>query len=144
MHHEVHQILQVERPPKSLRRAAPEDRGRGDDTSAGAPRPLGGRQTQHTPDGDFLVTAVTGAAARKAYRCPGCQQQIPVGTPHLVVWPADDLSWLANGGGEQASLAPLVLAPSVHQGRPGAAQLRWSTSSQAARNSARTAVSASS
>ncbi|MGS0686942.1 hypothetical protein ACVBEQ_17680 [Nakamurella sp. GG22] len=83
------------RPPKSLRRATSDYRARGGDSKPkDAPAPLWGRQTQHTRDGDFLVTAVTGAAARKAYRCPGCQQEIGVGTPHLVVWPADDLSWL--------------------------------------------------
>jgi hypothetical protein len=83
------------RPPKSLRRAATDDRARGD-TGPKEAAPLWGRQTQHTRDGDFLVTAVTGATARKAYRCPGCQQEIPVGTPHLVVWPAEDLSWLQS------------------------------------------------
>ena len=50
--------------------------------------PLGGQQTHSTRDGDFLVRSVPGEGARKPYRCPGCQQVIPVGTPHLVVWPA--------------------------------------------------------
>lgn len=30
---------------------------------------------------------MSGQAATKAYRCPWCQQEIPPGTPHLVVWP---------------------------------------------------------
>ena len=39
------------------------------------------------PDGDWLVRSVTGAAATKIYRCPGCDQEIARGTAHLVVWP---------------------------------------------------------
>ncbi|WP_231988178.1 hypothetical protein [Nakamurella panacisegetis] len=42
---------------------------------------------------------MTGAAAVKAYRCPGCQQLIPPGTPHLVVWPewvADDVGGVSD------------------------------------------------
>ncbi len=27
--------------------------------------------------------------ARKLYRCPGCDHEIPPGTGHLVTWPAD-------------------------------------------------------
>ncbi|MGB7983243.1 MAG: hypothetical protein WCF36_20880 [Candidatus Nanopelagicales bacterium] len=41
------------------------------------------------PDGDWHVRRITGAAATKAYRCPGCQQEIPPGTAHLVAWRAD-------------------------------------------------------
>jgi hypothetical protein len=33
---------------------------------------------------------VPGAAAVKQYRCPGCDQEIWSGTPHVVVWPADE------------------------------------------------------
>jgi hypothetical protein len=62
----------------------------------GSTPPLGGRSTQHTRDGDYLVRSVPGAAARKTYRCPGCQQLIPIGTAHLVVWPAEDQSWLRS------------------------------------------------
>jgi len=40
---------------------------------------------------EYLVRAVTGSAALKAYRCPGCQQEIPPGRPHVVAWP-DDLT----------------------------------------------------
>jgi MFS family permease len=38
-------------------------------------------------DGDWFVRGVTGAAATKAYRCPGCNQEIRPATPHLVAWP---------------------------------------------------------
>ena len=36
------------------------------------------------------VRPVTGAGAVRAYRCPGCDQEIRPGTPHLVVWTAGD------------------------------------------------------
>jgi hypothetical protein len=39
---------------------------------------------------DYTVRPVTGQAANKTYRCPGCQQLIRPGQPHLVTWPADD------------------------------------------------------
>ncbi|MBA3417741.1 MAG: hypothetical protein ACR2KO_16995 [Geodermatophilaceae bacterium] len=40
--------------------------------------------------GEFVVRAVTGAASTRHYRCPGCDQEIRPGTPHVVVWPAYD------------------------------------------------------
>lgn len=46
-------------------------------------------------DGEWLVRAVPGAAATKTYRCPGCDHEIAVGVPHLVVWPAD---WRGDPG----------------------------------------------
>ncbi len=42
------------------------------------------------PDGAWFVRTVTAAGALKPYRCPGCDHEIPPGTPHVVVWPADD------------------------------------------------------
>jgi hypothetical protein len=38
----------------------------------------------------FVVRAIPGANAVKTYRCPGCDQLIPVGVPHLVAWPERD------------------------------------------------------
>jgi hypothetical protein len=43
------------------------------------------------PDGDWTIRTVTGQAATKAYRCPGCDHEIAPGTPHVVAWPPDDL-----------------------------------------------------
>jgi hypothetical protein len=49
---------------------------------------FGPPQTQTWPDGDWVVRQVPGAAATKTYRCPGCDQEIRSGVPHVVVWPA--------------------------------------------------------
>ena len=48
-----------------------------------APRPPIG---EHVEDG-FVVRHVSGAG-KKAYRCPGCDQEIRRATPHVVTWPA--------------------------------------------------------
>lgn len=45
----------------------------------------------------WLVRPVGGSD--KAYRCPGCNQEIAPGTSHLVVWPEDHLF------GDEAGLA---------------------------------------
>lgn len=47
-------------------------------------------------DDEWVVRAVTGSAATRAYRCPGCDQEIRPATPHVVAWPAgpDDESAL--------------------------------------------------
>jgi hypothetical protein len=37
----------------------------------------------------YAVRAVTGSRSTKAYRCPGCDQEIRPATPHLVAWPVD-------------------------------------------------------
>ncbi|HET8604165.1 MAG TPA: hypothetical protein VFM09_09580 [Marmoricola sp.] len=36
---------------------------------------------------EYEVRSVTGSAATKSYRCPGCQQLIRPATPHVVAWP---------------------------------------------------------
>ena len=36
-----------------------------------------------------MVRPLSGAASGgKTYRCPGCDQEIRLGTPHVVTWPA--------------------------------------------------------
>lgn len=63
---------------------------------------LGGTQTrEERTDGDWIVRRVSGSAAGKAYRCPGCDQLIPPATPHVVVWP-ENPSLLAAIGGAQS------------------------------------------
>ncbi|HTT54249.1 MAG TPA: ATP/GTP-binding protein [Streptosporangiaceae bacterium] len=48
---------------------------------------VGPEQAESWPDGDWVVRLVPGAASVKSYRCPGCDQEIPAGTAHLVAWP---------------------------------------------------------
>lgn len=48
------------------------------------------RRIETGPDGyDYEVRPVAGSRATKVYRCPGCDHEIPAGTPHVVVWRAD-------------------------------------------------------
>jgi len=57
---------------------------------SGPPEP--GREPERVeswPDGDWVVRRIPGAGSAKAYRCPGCDQEIAPGTPHVVAWPAD-------------------------------------------------------
>ncbi len=56
-----------------------------------APRPnFGGSETTEShPDGEWHVRRLTGSAATKVYRCPGCDHEIRPATPHVVAWPAD-------------------------------------------------------
>lgn len=37
----------------------------------------------------WRVRQIPGSAAVKSYRCPGCDQEIRPGVPHLVVWPLE-------------------------------------------------------
>ncbi|HEX8304613.1 MAG TPA: hypothetical protein VF612_07035 [Jatrophihabitans sp.] len=53
-----------------------------------------GEQAQWWRGVEYRVRAVSGAASAapaRPYRCPGCDQLLPVGVGHLVAWPADDL-----------------------------------------------------
>ena len=55
--------------------------------AAAPPAPLGPERIEDWPDGDWVVRPVPGAAAAKAYRCPGCDQELYPGTAHVVTWP---------------------------------------------------------
>lgn len=46
---------------------------------------------EHKADGSWVVRDISGAAATKAYRCPGCSQPIHPGTPHVVAWPVEKM-----------------------------------------------------
>ena len=63
------------------------------------PRPLFGGQLSYTEraGGRWAVRSVSGSAATKEYRCPGCSQEIRPGTPHVVTWCVDDVA----GGDER-------------------------------------------
>jgi hypothetical protein len=52
-------------------------------------RPLGVAPEWAAAEG-FTVRSVPGQKG-KAYRCPGCQQEIRPGTPHMVVVEHDDV-----------------------------------------------------
>lgn len=79
--------------PRSNR---PRRRGRARAQPSGDAEPIdvdralrgGGRLEKHA-DGEWLVRSVAPAAAVKTYRCPGCRQEIPPGTAHVVTWPAE-------------------------------------------------------
>jgi hypothetical protein len=49
----------------------------------------GVQRVQTWSDGDWTVRTIPGGASAKTYRCPGCNQEIRPGTPHVVAWPAD-------------------------------------------------------
>jgi hypothetical protein len=51
-------------------------------------RSAGLTRAESGPDGEWLVRSVPGSSATKRYRCPGCEQPLPAGIPHVVVWPA--------------------------------------------------------
>lgn len=48
---------------------------------------------------EYVVRAVTGSAARRAYTCPGCHQQIRPATPHVVAWPVVPRSFARDAEG---------------------------------------------
>ncbi|MEP6695708.1 MAG: hypothetical protein ABJA34_02390 [Pseudonocardiales bacterium] len=58
-------------------------------------------RVESAADGDWVVRPVTGAAATKNYRCPGCDHEIYPATPHLVAWPADGAGVAGTGGAEE-------------------------------------------
>jgi hypothetical protein len=62
------------------------------DDAARAPRPLStvGERRDDWRGEEYAVRGVTSAGAAKSYRCPGCDQEIRPGQPHLVAWPAFD------------------------------------------------------
>ena len=55
---------------------------------------LGPEAVEEHPDGTWVVRRVSGSAATKPYRCPGCDQEVRPATPHVVAWPTDDLGGL--------------------------------------------------
>ena len=42
-------------------------------------------------EGMYIVRKLTGSSSNKPYRCPGCDQMIPMATPHTVAWIEDVL-----------------------------------------------------
>jgi hypothetical protein len=48
---------------------------------------------------EHVVRRVTGSAATKTYRCPGCSQTIRPATPHTVAWPVLPSTFGATASG---------------------------------------------
>lgn len=47
-------------------------------------------RVESASDGEWHVRNVSGASATHDYRCPGCDQAVTAGTPHVVAWPAGE------------------------------------------------------
>lgn len=69
------------------------------------------------PDGDWYVRRVPGGSSVKTYRCPGCDQLLPSGTPHVVAWPADGIG--GTGGVEDRRHWHQSCWNARHRRRPG-------------------------
>ncbi|WP_340557914.1 ATP/GTP-binding protein [Streptomyces sp. GSL17-111] len=52
-------------------------------------RSIGLESTESWRGEEWAVRRVSGGAAGKPYRCPGCDQLLPPGTPHVVAWQRD-------------------------------------------------------
>ncbi len=73
------------------------NRRRRDETPLDVGRALGGLTQQQTFGGrEWNVRRLTGASSARAYRCPGCEQEIRPGTPHVVVWPAEGVGGIGD------------------------------------------------
>ena len=42
--------------------------------------------SNETVEDGYRVRRITGSSSSKVYRCPGCDQMIPLATPHVVAW----------------------------------------------------------
>ena len=73
------------------------NRRRRDHVPVNVTRIQGGPTSEETYAGTrWTVRAVTGASASRPYLCPGCQQDIQPGVPHVVVWPAEGVGGLGD------------------------------------------------
>ncbi|NLE80983.1 MAG: ATP/GTP-binding protein [Rhodococcus sp.] len=78
------------------RKPQPRNRRRSRTTDEGGGGALFGGATSRQESGPagasdeaYVVRPVPGARAVKAYRCPGCDQEIRPGVAHVVTWPAE-------------------------------------------------------
>ncbi|MEO7236489.1 MAG: hypothetical protein ABIW80_14100 [Lapillicoccus sp.] len=76
--------------------AVPRANRRRRDEPADLSRLGGGTATARYAGHLWTVRSVTGATATRAYLCPGCQQGIEPGVPHVVVWPAEGVGGLGD------------------------------------------------
>jgi hypothetical protein len=61
------------------------NRRRDEPARPAAPAAAQGTDSWH--GADYVVRSVSGSNAVKPYRCPGCDQLISAGVPHVVAWP---------------------------------------------------------
>lgn len=73
------------------RRNRPKNSKKDESEEFNVDRLLGIQRSESWSDGDWVVRRVTGSAATKAYRCPGCDQEIRPATPHTVAFVIDEL-----------------------------------------------------
>jgi hypothetical protein len=66
------------------------------DEPADVTRLGGGTATARYAGHLWTVRSVTGATATRPYLCPGCQQSIEPGVPHVVVWPAEGVGGVGD------------------------------------------------
>ncbi|SDT38003.1 hypothetical protein [Microlunatus soli] len=79
---------------------APSQRRRSKHLRPARPLGVGHATSSAKSDGRWIVRTVAGSSALKDYRCPGCNQLIRPGTPHVVVWPSDShTGGIAGSGG---------------------------------------------
>jgi hypothetical protein len=76
-------------PRRNRARRSPGGADSGDDSDDAGRR--GTQRVEEWGDVDWVVRSLTGSSSAKNYRCPGCDQEIRPGTPHVVVWRAEPL-----------------------------------------------------
>jgi len=77
------------RPRRGGRRPGPSSTSGDEPDDAATGLGPGGGRFESFGAVDHAVRNVTGAAAVKTYRCPGCDHEILPGTPHVVAWPLE-------------------------------------------------------
>lgn len=55
-----------------------------------------GTSTARYAGTQWTVRRVSGMAASRPYLCPGCHQDVAVGVPHVVVWPAEGVGGVGD------------------------------------------------
>ncbi|MDB1087647.1 ATP/GTP-binding protein [Streptomyces sp. ACA25] len=73
-------------PRRNHQRGRPRRNQRAEEGADGGDR-YGLERTENWRGDDWAVRQVSGSGAGKRYRCPGCDQEIPPGVPHVVAWP---------------------------------------------------------
>lgn len=74
----------------SPRRNRPKQRGRKMKNDEESDSPSHQSIEEHS-EGIYMVRKITGSSSNKPYRCPGCDQLIPMATPHIVAWIEHDV-----------------------------------------------------